>query len=571
MMGTGEFFGKVVSIYARFSSANQREASLEDQIRRCREYVETRGGRVTDALVFTDAAVSGASLMRPAFERMMAAVERKQIDVIVTEDISRISRDIADSATLLKKLQYLGVQLRSVADGINTSDRSAKLTYTIKSLVSEAYLDDLRDKTLRGLEGRALAGLSTGGLPTGYRSSPVHDTYGRLTGYRIEIDPEASEVIRRIFTLYRDGRSYREIALLLNSEGVLPPRAKSRRRRKGWVASTIREILRNRAYIGERTFKKRQWVKLPGTNTRRYRPREESEVIRQVHPELAIIDEELWEQVRARTDSSRATYTKTAPGVARGGSSGRRNNYVLSGILVCGECGAAMTIASGTSASYYQCADYKKRGTCKNGRSIREDVAKERVFNAIGARYNTPEATTFLRQAMVDAIASMSRTGNAELQERRARLERTEERLRNLVDFISRGETFPSVREALADLEAQAKQEKDAIARLRETGAKPVQLPTPDMILDLWNKFERIAEHDPLQTREALRLLFAGQGLRATPQPDGRYMAEGQIDLSALFRLDLSSAGDKTPKAPKGLLGSRTDVSSSSDGCAGRI
>lgn len=91
------------------------------------------------------------------------------------------------------------------------------------------------------------------------------------------------------------------------------------------------------------------------------------------------------------------------------------------------------------------------------------------------------------------------------------------------------------------------------------------------MILDVWQKFAQIAQHDPLQTREALRTLFAGQGLRATPQPDGQYLAEGQIDLSALFRIDLSNSADKTPKAPKGLLSSRTDVSSSSEGCAGRI
>lgn len=571
-MGVGEFNGKAVSIYARFSSANQREASLDDQIHRCKEYVELRGGHVSPDLIFTDAAVSGASLIRPAFERMMTAVDKKQIDVIVTEDVSRISRDIADSATLFKKLKYLGVQLRGVADGINTADASAKLVYTFKSFVSEAYLDDLADKTRRGLEGRARAGLSTGGLPTGYRSSPVQDAQGQVIGYRIEIDPEASSVIQRIFTLYRDGYSNREIALTLNSEGVTPPRAKSRRRLKGWVASTIREILRNPAYIGERSFKKRLWVKLPGTNIRRYRKRDESEIIRQVNPELAIIDRDLWNQVRARCESVRATYVKNnKPGAVRTGASGRRNSHVLGGLFICGECGAAMTIASGTSASYFQCSGHKKRGTCKNKRSIREDVARVRLFEAIAARFNTEEATKFLRKALAEGLAAISRSGNAELEERRARLERTEERIRNLVEFISRGEAFASIREALADLEAQAKQEKAAIARLRETAAKPVKLPTADMILDLWNKFEWIADHDPLRTREALRVLFGGKGLRATPQADGGYIAEGQIDLSALFRLDLSNSADKTPKAPKGLLQSRTDVSSSSDCCAGRI
>lgn len=91
------------------------------------------------------------------------------------------------------------------------------------------------------------------------------------------------------------------------------------------------------------------------------------------------------------------------------------------------------------------------------------------------------------------------------------------------------------------------------------------------MILGVWNNFERIAQQDPLQTREALRSLFAGQGLRATPQPDGRYMAEGQIALSALFRLDLSSSGDKTTKAPKGLPGAGPTYRHPAVSCAGRI
>lgn len=186
-------------------------------------------------------------------------------------------------------------------------------------------------------------------------------------------------------------------------------------------------------------------------------------------------------------------------------------------------------------------------------------------------------ATAFLRQAMVDATASIGRTGNAEIEERRARLERTEDRIRNLIDFISRGESIPVHPRWRSPTSASRPSRRRTRSRTsRRPQPAPYQLPTPGMILDVWTKFERIAQHDPLQTREALRLLlaFAGQGLRAKPQPDGRYMAEGQVDLFALFRLDRSSAGadsraDKTPKAPKGLLGRWSDVSSSSEGCAG--
>jgi len=571
VIASGELSSKTIAVYARFSSASQREASIDDQVRRCRDFIEARGGKLATGMIFADAAISGASLMRPAFERMMAAVDKKTIDVIVTEDLSRISRDLADSATLFKRLQYLGVELRGIADGINTSERSAKLTYTVKSLVSDLYLDDLRDKTLRGLEGRALAGFSTGGLALGYRSSPVNDDYGRVLGHRTEIDPGGRAVVHRIFALYRDGLSHRGIAALYNAEGVPPPRANSRHRRKGWVASTIREMLRNATYVGEWSFKKRQWRKLPGTNTRRYRDRPEADVIRQLRPELAIIERALWDEVRARAEAVRATYTQTSAGAPKGRASGRKNNYVLSGLLICGECGAAMTISRGTSAHYYGCGDHKKRGTCANKRSLREDVARRRLLEALAFRYRTPAAIAFLRQAIVDQLASMSRVGSNELGERRGRLARTEERIAKLIAFIARGENFDSVREALLDLEAQATQEKAAIAQLVAMTAKPVQLPSPDAILDQWTRLEQIVEHDPVRAREALRTLFAGKQLAVRPHADGRYMAEGQFDPLGLFRLDLSSPGDKTPKAPV-TQGLRALLESfSSGGCAGRI
>src|SRR5258708_6212580 len=90
-----EFAGKRVAIYARFSSQMQREASLDDQVRRCTAYVTDRGGMVRSELVFKDSAVSGTSMQRRDFERMMSLVDAtpRAVDVIVTEDMSRISRD----------------------------------------------------------------------------------------------------------------------------------------------------------------------------------------------------------------------------------------------------------------------------------------------------------------------------------------------------------------------------------------------------------------------------------------------------------------------------------------------
>src|SRR5262249_45266852 len=158
--------------------------------RRCQQYVEREGGEVDAARVFTDYATSGASLARAGFEAMMALTKASPpaIDVIVAEDLSRITRDLADGALLFRRLQFVGVKLIGVADGVDTSAKHAKLTYTVKNLVADIYLDDLRDKTLRGLEGRHHAKLSTGSYPYGYRSIPIPGPGNTRHGYRMEID-----------------------------------------------------------------------------------------------------------------------------------------------------------------------------------------------------------------------------------------------------------------------------------------------------------------------------------------------------------------------------------------------
>ncbi len=103
---TGALTNQRVLIHARYSSANQRDASIEDQLRRYAAHVRSLGGHVNDEMVFSDAAISGSSLARPAFERAMELVKTRKVDVFVTEDVSRISRDFADSAAVLHQLEY---------------------------------------------------------------------------------------------------------------------------------------------------------------------------------------------------------------------------------------------------------------------------------------------------------------------------------------------------------------------------------------------------------------------------------------------------------------------------------
>ncbi len=564
-MDTRNLKGQRVAIYARYSSDNQREASIDDQVRRCRDHLERAGGSVVPDLVFADYALSGSSLQRPAFEKMMTLVEakRRDVDAIVTEDLSRITRDFADGAMVFKKLQYLGVPLLGIADGIDTSARGAKLSYTVKTLLADMYLDELRDKTLRGLEGRALRGFSTGALPIGYRSREEKVARGGIVGYAIEIDEAQAAVVRRVFDEYLARRSLSGIAALLNAEGVASPRASSPRRRKGWMDSTIRAILHNRSYVGEWFFKRREWRRVPGTNRRLPRLRAESEVLVLPRPHLRIIDDETWVAVEARLRSVRALFVKS-PTEGRSGPShaGRKTDYLLSTIIVCDRCGAPMMISGGVPERYYRCGDNHKRKTCPNALTVREGVARKAILAALRAQFLSPEGILYARRLIAEKLGEAERGASAKRREHEERLARTEARIHGLVAFIADGNRSDYVAQQLRDLEAHAAVEKQAITELRERAAKPISLPSPDEVIARVFALETHLMGDVLRGREALRALFSDGKIRLVPQPDGVYLARAELlPLALLLTPDV-----ETPAPGVSRSGSKPARS-----CGGRI
>ena len=358
--------GARVALYARCFSDKQSDSSIERQLRRCREYVAENGGDPAEAVEFVDRATSGASLARPGWEALTHALNDRTVDTIVTEDVSRISRDFADAATVLRDLQYRDVVLLSVADGIDTSSRQAKLTYGMKTLMAEAYLDDLRDKTRGGMKGEPLRGPSTGGLPFGYVSKPVIGADGRPVEIEMCVYEDNAAIVRRIFEGFAAGLSYARGARELNDDAIPGPRKSSR----GWLAGTVRELLRSEMYVGVRTFGKRERRRLPGTNSRRYRERPADSSTRIQQPELRIIPAALWEQVQARLRDNMKRYgpnrkSKSQPG-----------RYLRSGILRCGLCGNPMIIAGGTPRRY-ACGDNHKGRKCQNRAYVHEEVARQ--------------------------------------------------------------------------------------------------------------------------------------------------------------------------------------------------
>ena len=475
----------------------------------------------------------------------MQAIDDQWVHAVVTEDLSRISRDFADSALIFKRLQFAQVPLIGIADGIDTSSKNAKLSYTVKSLVADLYLDDLRDKTLRGLEGRAVAGYATGNTPYGYHTTPEKDRAGNVIGHRIEIDASQAAIIRTIFTSYCQGTSLAEIAKGLNRDGIPSPRVGTRHKHTGWGTSTIRAILYNDKYSGIWKFKQRQWVKIPGTNRRMPRPRDPSEVISSERPELRIIGHELWEETHTRLAAVKRKYTKQS--TERVAPRGKRSTYLLSGLLVCGVCDAPLTIHGSGKYAYYRCFVNRTKGTCTQRISLREDIVRQRILTAIEERLRNPEAIAYVRKRIAEQLGGYSRKIAEELKQRTARLARTEDRIRGLIAFVADGDRSEYVVATLRDLEAHARADKLEISGLKQELDQPIRLPSIEEITHAsLNLRERLMQ-DPVSGRMQLQRWLGKGEIRIRQEPDGSWIGTGELLPLVL----LTDDNQKEKGAPK--------------------
>ena len=208
-----------VAIYTRFSSQMQREASIDDQLRLCRERAERQGWRIADS--FSDHAMSGASMLHPGLQALFHAAQDGQFDVVMAEALDRPSRDQADIAAIHKRLSFIGVSIFTLAEG-----EIGELHVGLKGTMNQLILKDLADKTRRGLRRRVEAGRSGGGNSYGY------DVIRRLgadglpvTGER-RINESEATVIRRVFADFASYHTPKAIARRLNNETIPGPRGK---------------------------------------------------------------------------------------------------------------------------------------------------------------------------------------------------------------------------------------------------------------------------------------------------------------------------------------------------------
>jgi site-specific DNA recombinase len=162
------------AVYSRFSSDRQSPISIEDQIRKCREYAGRQGWAVLEEHVYADHAISGTSAERTGLQRLLASAEQKAraFDVILIDDTSKLTRKLADALNLYERLTFAGVRLVAISQGVDSESSQAEILFGVHGLIGSVYSRELGLKTHRGMQGCALKALHTGGRVFGYRGVP---------------------------------------------------------------------------------------------------------------------------------------------------------------------------------------------------------------------------------------------------------------------------------------------------------------------------------------------------------------------------------------------------------------
>ena len=529
-----------VAVYARYSSDSQREASIDDQVRRCRAWIEREGA--AEAEVFTDYAISGASHDRPGFRAMLEAARTHRFDVVLAEALDRLSRDQEHVAGFYKQMRFLGIRVVTLSEG-----EISELHVGLKGTMNALFLKDLGEKTHRGLEGRIKAGKSAGGLSYGYKVVRQITANGAVsTGERM-IDEDEAAIVRRIFSLYVSGLSPRAIGHRLNGEQIPGPRGGK------WTASLIlgnaaREngILRNRLYAGEIVWNRQHFLKDPATGKRVSRPNPREQWVVEPAPDLRIVDEALWAAAQNRLASLRREVSAagdedefSSRAATTGGRLGKAHRPVwpLAGLVRCGVCNGPLTVMGANGR--LGCANHRERRTCTNNRSILRDRLLARVLEGLKHRLLAPE----LVERFIETYVAEVNAANREQTSRRARLGAEQAKIvrqiKTILDTIKEIGGSRSLVDDLRKLEAR----QDEIAAEQQREAMPE--PLPDLHPNLPAIYRRRVEllEEALVDPEALAT--AAEALRTlvdaiTLHPEdgrGNYRLELRGDLAAFMHL----------------------------------
>ena len=495
---------KRIAIYARYSSDLQSDASIEDQCRLCEERAKREGWKVVNR--YTDHGISGASMMRPGIQMLMQDAQAGKFDIIVAEALDRMSRDQEDIAGIFKRLQFAGVEIVTLSEG-----EVSNLHIGLKGTMNAIFLKDLADKTRRGLRGRVEAGKSGGGITYGYDVLRKLDERGEPVNGERTINQQQARIVERIFKEYVAGNSPKAIATRLNKEGAAGPSG------KGWGPSTIygnrqrgTGILNNELYVGRMVWNRLRYIKDPDTGKRVSRLNPEDEWIVTDVPELRIIDQDLWDAVKAK----QGEINKTDKPLWQT----NRPRNLFSYLLKCGECGGGYSMVSQT---HLGCSNARNKGTCSNRMTMHREKLEASVLGSLQDHLMDEELCEVFCKEYTRHMNEIRMQHNAALSGYRAEHGKIDRQLDKMVDAIADGALFANLKDQITALD-ERKQELESI--LNSTEEAPI-LFHPNMAKRYHQEVRRLIrslneEEYRSEAAELLRALIEKIVLTPTPEKD---------------------------------------------------
>ena len=362
------------ALYIRLSKEDESEApsqSVQNQESLLREFVQQHRLSVYDTYV--DDGWSGTNFDRPSFQRMIADIEAKKVNMVITKDLSRLGRDYIMTGHYMERyFPEHRVRYISLLDGIDTGvDSTANDITPFRAIMNDMYAKDISKKIKSVKRDKQRKGQFIGGKPVyGYKMHPTEKN-------KIVIDEEVAPIVRRIFALALSGMSCRNIATLLNQEGVPTPAtyanlpvAKPGPYTGLWSSERISDMLQNETYIGNMV--QGRSVKISYKSKKRLKQDPANWVVVEGTHE-PLVDAETFRKVRMLVNSRKHTRSRTY-------------DFLLKGLIFCHECGYPLAVlnrknARGEDVLYFVCRTYQrftKAGVC-TCHSIKEKTVTDAV------------------------------------------------------------------------------------------------------------------------------------------------------------------------------------------------
>ena len=442
-------------IYARYSSDSQREASIEGQLRDCKDYAERNG--ITVVGTYIDRAYSAKTDDRPEFQRMIQDSAKKIFDAVLVWKLDRFARNRYDAVFYKRQLEKNNVHLVSVMEPISDGPEGIMVESLLIGM-AEYYSAELAIKVARGERENALKCKYNGGVvPLDYVIGKEDRLY--------HIDPETALIVQEIFTRYADGEPAEKIAASLNERGLRT------RTGKPFVKNSFFQIFKNRRYIGEYSYKD---IVIPGGVP-------------------AIVDQALFDRVQERFTKNKITHGRPAKEAI---------NYLLTTKLFCGKCGTLMAGESGTSHMgttyhYYKCGKAKRKGQahCSLKAIRKEPLERFVVDTAVKLILNDP-----VIEHLTDLILEAQGRESTRLPVLKDQLRDTEKRLANLLEAIEQGILTPTTKQRLDELETRRDALKASI--LEEELQRPAL--SREQILFWFEQFQQGDVNSPAYQRQII-------------------------------------------------------------------